>query len=126
MTGNIIGWTHLAHEQMDCPDDGESDATHCRHAIDLDELRKRAEEYIESFGPGNWGRDEDVWIDMLRPTAGARDAVLMGRYIFAISPDAILALIDALEAQRRPSNHHGPTSTNPRCPVTPADRKEPT
>lgn len=105
MPGNNIGWTHPAHEQMDCPDDGEIDATHCRHAIDLHELRKRAEEYIESFGPGNWGRDEDVWITMLRPTAGAQDAELMGKYIFAISPDAILALIDALEHSDGQATH---------------------
>lgn len=97
MPHNTIGWTHQAHEQMDCPDDGQIEATHCRHTINVDDLRKRAQDYIESFGAGNWGRDEDVWIDMLQPTAGAHDAMLMGRYIFAISPDAILALIDAVE-----------------------------
>jgi len=100
VTTRQLAWTHAVRNNMDCPDDGDmSSGTECRHVVDLDAIRKRAQDYITSFGAGNWGRDDDVWIDTLRPSfAGSpQDAVLMGRFIFAVSPDAILAIIDALQ-----------------------------
>lgn len=102
-----IAWTHPVHGNMDCPDDGQVSGTECVHEIDLDGIRTRALDYIATFGEGNWGRDDDTWIDTIRPTTPASplDAVIMGRFIFAVSPDAMLAIIDALEhGARRPGS----------------------
>ncbi|OHU12848.1 hypothetical protein [Mycobacteroides chelonae] len=99
--GPHLTWDHEITGTLECPDDGVASETHCVHHIDLKGIRQRAEDYIESLGAGNWGRDDDTWIDMLRPAAGTQDALLMGRFVFAISPDAILAILDTLEALHR-------------------------
>ncbi|SKF35834.1 Uncharacterised protein [Mycobacteroides abscessus subsp. massiliense] len=96
-----ITWSHQAEGAMECPDEGQVFDDRCIHHIDLTGIRQRAQDYIESLGAGNWGRDDDTWIDMLRPAAGTQDALLMGRFAFAVSPDAMLAILDTLEALHR-------------------------
>lgn len=93
-----LTWSHEIDGPLECPDDGLASDTRCVHHIDLKGIRQRAKDYIESVGAGSWGRDDDSWIDMLRPAAGTHDALLMGRFTFVVSPDAILAILDTLEA----------------------------
>lgn len=107
-----ITWSHAVDGTLECPDEGQAFDDRCIHHIDLKGIRQRAEDYIESLGAGNWGRDDDTWIDMLRPAAGTQDALLMGRFAFAVSPDAMLAILDTLEAlhggQQEQSGAHKP------------------
>lgn len=100
-----LTWTHPIEKHMFCPADGVDSGTDCVHQIDLDGLRQRAQDCIDTFGQGHWAEDDDTWIDTLRTTSPARpqDAVVMGRFIFAVSPEAVLALIGALEQRCGPA-----------------------
>lgn len=99
-----LTWTHPIDKHMFCPADGVVTGTDCVHPIDLAGLRQRAQDCIDAFGEGHWAEDDDTWIDALRITSPARpqDAVVMGRFIFAVSPEAVLALIGALEQRPGP------------------------
>lgn len=94
-----VTWSHPVTEHMNCPDDGDLDGDGlCWHRVDIDAIRASARNYLAAFGPGDWTREVEL-LKQQRP-GDIADIELMSRYICLVRPEAIMALLDALEQAR--------------------------
>jgi len=95
-----ITWSHPVTEDMNCPGDGDPGGDGlCWHRVDLDAIRAHARNYLAAFGPGYWARE----VGLLKQQCPGviADVELVSRYICLVSPEAIMALLDALGQARR-------------------------